>query len=597
MPTGRNSAHPRTSPPFEKPSNVDLMTISPPTPRSLTQMLRERDDVVLVRMLVDRPDLAFPAPTDFSEVASRATTRHSVTEALGVLNAVEVWVATLSARTTAPFAAADLPTGEADPAAVRAALQRLVDLGLVWGHAGELTSLRAVRAMAALLEDVDPGPAPDPAPPTLSFETRSSSTVDKVAAGSAFELVRRMDVLLEHCDHLPLTLRRDGGLATREVRALAGLLDVSSEDASTMADLACRAGLLGLGSIGNHEVLMPTRAFDDWQTLPLADQWAVLIETWFAHHADSGTQALKRIALEAFGDPSEGRAVSPDDVLRWVAWHRPRRPARSDKAVRTFLRQAAWLGVTGLGAVASFAPTVDAKALDALLPDRVDHVLIQADLTAVAPGPLTPDAAHDLGLLADVESRGGATVYRISPGSLARAHGLGWGVDEILATLQKRSRTPLPQALEYLVRDLERRGPATTDALTPHHHRDPARGTAVVTDDLTAEDRLDPTMAADVVAALRAGAEPSPRVVAVEQDHGGEPLFDSPLATLREAVETGEIVWVGYVDPLGTAGERLVRADVVDDGLLRARDARSDDEFAVAVHRITAAHIIRAGPR
>jgi len=261
------------------------------------------------------------------------------------------------------------------------------------------------------------------------------------------------------------------------------------------------------------------------------------------------------------------------------------------------LEQAAWLGVTGLDAVATFARDVDVAALQALLPARVDHVLIQADLTAVAPGPLTPGAAHDLGLLADIESRGGATVYRISPESLSRAHGFGWSPDEILTALEKRSSTPLPQSLSYLVGDLDRQSgdrPGRVDVL----HQEPQRGAAVQFDELTAADRLDAAAATKLVAALREVGE-APRFAApggsTTRDSGAESLFDHPVATLREAVESGEVVWVGYVDPMGERSERLVRAELLDDGLLHARDARSDEQVAVAVHRITAAHIIRQG--
>ncbi len=571
------------------------MSTPPSVPRSLTQMLRERDDAVLTRLLLDRPDLAFPQPTSLSDVASRATTRHSVTDALSGLNAFENWVATLASGMPAPFAVADLPIEDADLGSVRDAIVRLVDLGLLWGDPVGLTALRAVRAMSAMLEDVTAGPPPATIPPELPFTVRPAHLVEKAAAGSAFELVRRMDVLLEHCDHRPPLLRRDGQLSTRELRGFAALLDVSSATTTTLFELATLSGLLGAGSTGSHEVLMPTRAFDDWQTLPLADQWAVVIETWFERHSGSGEAWLKRLVLEAFGEPDEGHVVSPEDVRRWVAWHRPRRPTRTDRTVTTMLDQAEWLGVTGLGAVAGFAAGVDPRRLGELLPPRVDHVLIQADLTAVAPGPLTPDAAHDLGLLADVESRGGATVYRISPESLARAYALGWSAQEVLATLQKRSSTSLPQALEYLVNDLERRGPGQTD-LGQGAHREPQRGAAIGFEDLTAADRIDAATAAELVAALRAVGDPNRISGAADGsggDEGGEPLFDSPLTTLREAVESGEVVWVGYVDPTGERSERLVHADVLDDGLLRARDSRSDEAFAVAVHRITAAHIIR----
>ena len=56
----------------------------------------------------------------------------------------------------------------------------------------------------------------------------------------------------------------------------------------------------------------------------------------------------------------------------------------------------------------------DAAVLAAVLPEPLDHILIQADLTAVAPGPLRPDIARELAVLADVESRGGATVHRFT---------------------------------------------------------------------------------------------------------------------------------------------------------------------------------------
>ena len=72
-------------------------------------------------------------------------------------------------------------------------------------------------------------------------------------------------------------------------------------------------------------------------------------------------------------------------------------------------------------------------------------MLIQADLTAVAPGPLTRERARDLHLLADVESRGQATVYRFTPSSVRRAFDAGWAAHEVHAFLEpcraRRSRS------------------------------------------------------------------------------------------------------------------------------------------------------------
>ncbi|MGW3630854.1 helicase-associated domain-containing protein [Streptomyces sp. NPDC005122] len=98
-----------------------------------------------------------------------------------------------------------------------------------------------------------------------------------------------------------------------------------------------------------------------------------------------------------------------------------------------------------------------ARILGPLLPEPLDHVLLQADLTAVAPGPLQRPLADTLGVLADVESKGGATVYRFTPGSVRRALDAGRSASDLHAFLAAHSRTPVPQPLTYLIDDVARR--------------------------------------------------------------------------------------------------------------------------------------------
>jgi hypothetical protein len=92
-----------------------------------------------------------------------------------------------------------------------------------------------------------------------------------------------------------------------------------------------------------------------------------------------------------------------------------------------------------------------------LLPELLDHVLLQADLTAVAPGPLHTPLAETLNVLADVESKGGATVYRFTPESVRRALDAGRTAADLHAFLADSSRTPVPQPLSYLIDDVARR--------------------------------------------------------------------------------------------------------------------------------------------
>ena len=99
------------------------------------------------------------------------------------------------------------------------------------------------------------------------------------------------------------------------------------------------------------------------------------------------------------------------------------------------------------------APSIDevAAAMTAHLPQPVDHILVQADLTAVAPGPLEGALASFMRLASEIESRGGATVHRFTHDSIRRALDAGWTAADVLDTIRRSSRTPLPQPLEYLI--------------------------------------------------------------------------------------------------------------------------------------------------
>src|SRR4029434_1499070 len=91
-----------------------------------------------------------------------------------------------------------------------------------------------------------------------------------------------------------------------------------------------------------------------------------------------------------------------------------------------------------------------------LLPEPVDHVLAQPDLSLVAPGPLVSELADTLAVMADVESSGGATVFRVSEATCRRALDFGWSASDLHEFFARSSRTPIPQALDYLIDDVTR---------------------------------------------------------------------------------------------------------------------------------------------
>ncbi|MFF0449105.1 helicase C-terminal domain-containing protein [Streptomyces sp. NPDC004609] len=279
--------------------------------------------------------------------------------------------------------------------------------------------------------------------------------------------------------------------------------------------LASDGGVTRTGTATADERFAPTPAYDEWLTLQAAERWSVLASAWLSSTRTPGlvgTQDGKGRTLAALGPdldrPSapgtrrrvltllaslpEGAAPAVDSLLARLHWERPLRTAASQTTPDLRSRLASWtlteaetLGVTGRGALSAHGrelltgaadrlspaapgpgsagpgggrlPAGPATVLAPLLPTPLDHVLLQADLTAVAPGPLERPLAETLAVLADVESKGGATVYRFTPGSVRRALDAGRSASDLHTFLAAHSRTPVPQPLSYLIDDVARR--------------------------------------------------------------------------------------------------------------------------------------------
>ncbi len=89
--------------------------------------------------------------------------------------------------------------------------------------------------------------------------------------------------------------------------------------------------------------------------------------------------------------------------------------------------------------------------LSAHLPAEIDRVYLQADLTAIAPGPLAPALDLRLRTIAHRESRAQASTYRFSTESLGAGMTEGETAESIREFLSGISLTGIPQPLDYLV--------------------------------------------------------------------------------------------------------------------------------------------------
>jgi hypothetical protein len=329
--------------------------------------------------------------------------------------------------------------------------------------------------------------------PPLTVTEHEQASVDDAAGGQASELLGLVDELAADWGPRPPRVLRAGGLSVRDFRRLAAVLDVDQAHAAFVVETAYVGGLLGDdGSL--EPVWAPTPGYDEWQQKPSANRWVRLSRAWLSSgraphlvgtvaagggspvNALSGEvvyppmRQLRGDVLAELADVPAGQAPDLGSLSARVCWRRPMRRSEIIEAVTAaVLREAEWLGITGRGALSTagrllFAgagrtadPSAAEQAIDTHLPSPVEHVLLQADLTAVAPGRLEGSLAQFMRLVADVESRGGATVYRFSPQSVRRGLDAGWSSAQVLAALQDASRTPVPQPLEYLVGDIARR--------------------------------------------------------------------------------------------------------------------------------------------
>lgn len=453
-------------------------------------------------------------------------------------------------------------------------------------------------------------------PPPVDAPIRKPRTVDSAGAGQAMEMVRQVETLLEALATEPAAILRTGGIGARDVRRLARAAAVDEQFTPLLLEVAYAGGLAGeaeapgrdrIGRAAPISYLLPTAGYDGWRTASLAHRWAHLAETWLhmtrqpgligqrderdrplnvlAPEVErAGAATIRYAALGALLELPPGTAPPPDALLALLSWRHPRRAKGREAATAQALEEAARLGLTGLGALTSYAglllsPTPEqpadedpfglrdadattgapaaTRALDALLPSPVDHILVQADLTVVVPGPPDPGLAAELESVADHESAGGASVYRVTPESVRRGLDAGYAAEDLHGLFKHRSRTPVPQSLTYLIDDIARKhgGLRVGSAGAYLRSDDEALLAEVLADRRLAPlalRRLAPTVLATpyqsgrLLAALRdAGFAP------VAEDAGGAALVNRPRA--RRAGARG-LAPTPITDPLAPAG-------------------------------------------
>jgi hypothetical protein len=512
--------------------------------------------------------------------------------------------------------------------------------------------------------------------------TTTPHDADAAAAGAVIDLLREVDVLLENLGATPVPELRSGGLGVREIKRLAKATGIDEPRLGLILELAAAAGLIASGipdpapAHGDGPYWAPTATADRFTAMSPAERWHSLASTWLdlpgrpALIGSRGPDAKpygalsdslfstaapldRRLLLGMLAELPAGAGVDAVKASAALIWRRPRWARRLQPGpLADLLTEGHALGLVGRGAISTPGralveePVDPAAVVDAMtraLPKPIDHFLVQADLTVVAPGPLQRDLAEDLATVATVESAGAAMVYRVSEQSIRHALDVGKTRDWMHTLFANHSKTPVPQGLTYLIDDVARRHGQLRIGMAASFVRceDPALLAQAVAAPVTEELQLRalaPTVAvspapiADVLVALRragfvpaaedsTGAivdvrtrgarvptpqqrrpyRPPPRpsgetlnaVVAVLRKVTAAPFgnirIDPAVAMslLQRAARQEATLVIGYLDAAGVATQRVVSPIVIRGGQLMAFDSASGKLRDFAIHRIT----------
>ncbi|MDP3949946.1 helicase-associated domain-containing protein [Microbacterium sp.] len=469
---------------------------------------------------------------------------------------------------------------------------------------------------AVTARDLPPTPHPDPT-------TSSSEIAEAHAAERAFTSVAALADLLMLAREAPLALLTSGTLAAGEKRRLGDAgLPVEIMDALVM--LAEDAALVTT----THRQLRLTSTGENWLRLAALERWTRLSEAF-------------RVALPNGLRTSAGGWLP---VPLWEHQH-PWDPSWHERCAA--LRSRARL--LGLIADDDSEPTwavpiregrrVEVAALQRLLPDEVDRIFLQNDLSAIAPGPLAPALDVRLRGMASRESAAQASSYRFTAESISHAIASGETASSILDFLGQLSLTGIPQPLEYLVMQTAQRHGLVRVFADPETER-----TRVTSQDSTLLDAMGVDQALRPLGLSRdasgltsrvgrdtvywaltdarypatiVGADGQPQIIdrnpAPSTGDTTPQSYDALIARLRAhqgpdadaawldreleaAVRTKAVLLVAVGMPDGSTRELLLEATGLGGGRLRGRDRAADVERTLPVRSILSARVFDPSP-
>lgn len=249
--------------------------------------------------------------------------------------------------------------------------------------------------------------------------------------------------LVEWVADEPLVMGATGGLLKAEEKILAAGLVVSEEDAGSLVRIAESAGLVRTLDRRLYATTRGIELLDNLVGLGITVVEAILTEI--------GVSA--RVACTA-----AGRLDRP-----FLEWLLPLRDDHGSEALERVITGTTLFGLvdsrtTDIGRASLVGGSVIGDVVANIMPELQSSVYVLDDLSIIAPGPVTSEAAEFLGLVSRIETRGLAPKRRLDPALVLRAIASGLTVETIVDRLAAMSLTPVSTAVTSTISDIAMNG-------------------------------------------------------------------------------------------------------------------------------------------
>ena len=269
-------------------------------------------------------------------------------------------------------------------------------------------------------------------PALIESEKISASDSDKAAINAHFTLLAITEILVQVESH-PIRATAKG-VAVSDAKWIARTLGWDPIEVSNAFDLASISNLIQ--PIDGRWQL--TENSERWQELDAEQKLNWFLEQIFA------LDELLPVQLGA------GEKISTAIANQYPLF-------RGSHPLNTFANLLA-LAVDGYATelvqiLLNEGPGACAKEIASHLPKPVNQLIIQNDLTMIAPGPIDYSTDRQIRLFAEPESISLASNFRLTLNSIVHGMECGLTASDIRTTLERLATTSIPQPVEYLLND------------------------------------------------------------------------------------------------------------------------------------------------